>query len=512
MGAIYFAILQRHRAARLRRLLASWCACRGRAARLHRRVDLGAHADAGRGRGGGAGPHVVTAVDVVVVGAGCAGLSRRRDAGRGRRPRGRRRGAPGARRTHVRDARPDHRRVGRQRPARAARLLPRHAGVRSPHRRRSAARGAERAARADGRRRRASASELRCPALPSPLHLVAGVLGVDGALAGATGSRCSGWRRALSAGAAAAAGQTVRAVAASRTARRPGCASCCGSRWRWPRSTSASTPRRPTTFAEVVRRMLGPGPDDAALVLPARSLTHTFVEPGGGVHRATWRPVRGRRHRARGVRWRPRHRRATSRASAIEAARGDRRRCPGTRSARSVRRGCRQTRCVDGGRHARRRCAASPIVTANLWFDRPVLDAPFVGLPGRVVPVGVRQRPGHPWRVAPHLSLVCSGADDVVEPRRTRPSSRPRSRELRPAPCPPRAAARLVRGTAVRERRATFSLAAGEPARPATHTAVPGLLAGRRLDRHRPAGHHRERRRQRPPRRPRRPGTRSCIA
>jgi uncharacterized protein with NAD-binding domain and iron-sulfur cluster len=36
-----------------------------------------------------------------------------------------------------------------------------------------------------------------------------------------------------------------------------------------------------------------------------------------------------------------------------------------------------------------------------------------------------------------------------------------------------------MRATAVRERRATFSLAAGEPVRPATATPLPGfLLAG----------------------------------
>ena len=42
---------------------------------------------------------------------------------------------------------------------------------------------------------------------------------------------------------------------------------------------------------------------------------------------------------------------------------------------------------------------------------------------------------------------------------------------------------RLLRGAAIRERRATFSLAAGEPPRPATGTAVPGFfLAGDWID------------------------------
>ena len=32
-----------------------------------------------------------------------------------------------------------------------------------------------------------------------------------------------------------------------------------------------------------------------------------------------------------------------------------------------------------------RRRTSSPIVTVNLWFDRPILDEPFVGLPGRTM-------------------------------------------------------------------------------------------------------------------------------
>ena len=28
--------------------------------------------------------------------------------------------------------------------------------------------------------------------------------------------------------------------------------------------------------------------------------------------------------------------------------------------------------------------ASKPIVTVNLWYDAPVMDEPFIGLPGRV--------------------------------------------------------------------------------------------------------------------------------
>ena len=60
--------------------------------------------------------------------------------------------------------------------------------------------------------------------------------------------------------------------------------------------------------------------------------------------------------------------------------------------------------------------ASSPIATVNLWFDRPVLDEPFVGLPGRVDAVGVRQAIHHRLGDgASHLSLVSSGADAIVQ-------------------------------------------------------------------------------------------------
>lgn len=120
--------------------------------------------------------------------------------------------------------------------------------------------------------------------------------------------------------------------------------------------------------------------------------------------------------------------------------------------------------------------ASSPIVTVNLWFDRPVTDVAFVGLPGRVFQwafdkarlVGGGQS---------HLSLISSGADDVVG--WTNESLVSRARAELAAALPESARARLVRAIAVREKRATFSLAPGQPARPGPITPVDGLyLAG----------------------------------
>jgi hydroxysqualene dehydroxylase len=81
---------------------------------------------------------------------------------------------------------------------------------------------------------------------------------------------------------------------------------------------------------------------------------------------------------------------------------------------------------------------------------------------------------------ASHLSLVSSGADVLV-----RESDEAlillAAQEVDEAF--PTTDAELVRGTVVREKRATFSLAPGQPARPATVTAVRGLfLAGDWLD------------------------------
>jgi squalene-associated FAD-dependent desaturase len=118
---------------------------------------------------------------------------------------------------------------------------------------------------------------------------------------------------------------------------------------------------------------------------------------------------------------------------------------------------------------------ACPIVSVNLWLDRPVLTTPFLGLPGRVMQwVFDKQQI---FESTSHLAMVASGAaavmgmsnDEVIGMALT---------ELRDA-LPESRSARVVRATVVRERRATFSLAPGQPTRPPTRTPVAGLyLAG----------------------------------
>jgi uncharacterized protein with NAD-binding domain and iron-sulfur cluster len=105
-----------------------------------------------------------------------------------------------------------------------------------------------------------------------------------------------------------------------------------------------------------------------------------------------------------------------------------------------------------------------------------VLPAPFVGLPGRTFQwvFDKRQVFGDS---ASHLSFVSSGAAAVVADSNERLAARAHDELL--AAFPAARAARLLRCLVVRERRATFSLAPGQPPRPPARTGVRGLvLAG----------------------------------
>jgi hydroxysqualene dehydroxylase len=116
---------------------------------------------------------------------------------------------------------------------------------------------------------------------------------------------------------------------------------------------------------------------------------------------------------------------------------------------------------------------ASPIVTVNLWFDRQVLDGPFVGLPGRTMQWAFDKRALVGSSMS-HLSLVSSGAASIAGKSNTELIERAVS-EL--AAALPRVRHAVLRqATVVREKRATFSVAPGMPRRPSTATPMPGLL------------------------------------
>ncbi len=119
---------------------------------------------------------------------------------------------------------------------------------------------------------------------------------------------------------------------------------------------------------------------------------------------------------------------------------------------------------------AARQTQSAPIVTVNLWFDRPVMTERQIGF------VGTQFH----WvfnKGSLLYSLVASGAEGLLRQENNELAALA-ERELR-ACVSGAAAAVCERSLVVRESRATFSLAPGAPPRPSTQTLVPGIfLAG----------------------------------
>ena len=119
-------------------------------------------------------------------------------------------------------------------------------------------------------------------------------------------------------------------------------------------------------------------------------------------------------------------------------------------------------------------------MTINLWFDRTVIAEPFVGLPGRTFQWVFDKRSVFGGE-ASNMSLVSSGASPIVNMPNDELVTVAHA-ELLDA-IPSIRTATLVRATVVREPRATFSLAPGQPPRPTTETGIRGLyLAGDWID------------------------------
>jgi len=124
--------------------------------------------------------------------------------------------------------------------------------------------------------------------------------------------------------------------------------------------------------------------------------------------------------------------------------------------------------------------ASSPIVTVNIWLDRPVMDDDFVGLPGRAFQ-WVFDKGRIVGEHLSHLSLVSSGADAIVQLDNDTLSRRALAELASAFPLFRHAHVRRV--SIVRERRATFSLSPDMPARPETCTPIDGFfLAGDWID------------------------------
>jgi squalene-associated FAD-dependent desaturase len=319
-------------------------------------------------------------------------------------------------------------------------------------------------------------SRLVCPSLPAPFHLVAGLLDWDAlswrdrlsAFGMATPLRHA--RRALRPGAtmlAASPGETVEAwlVHNGQTPRIR--------ELLWDPLALAALNQPPDqaaapTFARVLAEMFGADASAAAIALPTKPLHLMYAEPAREYVESHGGTVR-------------------TGAAAKIAVTGD--------AVTGVHAGSEQwpiervisavpwfalgdlfdeaPPALAGVIDRAGRMASSPIVTVNIWFDRRVMDEPFIGLPGRAMQWVFDKRLVFGGD-ASHLSLVSSGAASILA-RTNEELIAAAHAELLEA-MPETRSARLVRATVVREPRATFSLVPGQPARPSEATGVRGLL------------------------------------
>jgi hypothetical protein len=217
------------------------------------------------------------------------------------------------------------------------------------------------------------------------------------------------------------------------------------------------------SFAAILRPMFGRNPRNAALALPARPLdemyalpARTYIEQRRGLVRVS-SPATIRGHHVL-----IRNERLTAPAlicavpwHALSDLLPERPAALG--------------RVLD----AADRTDASPIVTVNLWFDRVVIDRALVGLPGRTLQWVFDKRAVFGEK-ASHLSLISSGAETVVA-RSNQELIDLAMAEVSEA-LPAVRSASLLRAVVVREKKASFSVAPGQPSRPLTRTGVPGLL------------------------------------
>lgn len=322
-------------------------------------------------------------------------------------------------------------------------------------------------------------SVLALPALPSPLHFLAGVLTWD----------ALSWSERLS---VLRIGALIKPVPASDFARRPPnelrrdrpaesvrawlvrngqAPRLCELFWE-PLALAALNQSidqaEASHFIRVLERVFGPDPASAALVLPAVPLDQLYAEPA-----RDWLAERGSEVRVnaparvvvaggkvRGVRVRDESIDAPIVISTVPwhsfHAVFD-----------AVPPGLEQTVANATA------LASLPIVTVNLWFDDAVMDEPLVGLPGRHFQ-WIFDRRAIVGGDASHLSLISSGAETIVSQTNDELTATA-LREVREA-LPAARTVKLRKSIAVREKRSTFSLAPDAPPRPGTRTAIEGLL------------------------------------
>ena len=346
-------------------------------------------------------------------------------------------------------------------------------------------------------------SVLSCPPLPAPWHLLGGVIEWD----------ALGWKDRLS---VLRLGTPIR-TEQKRLRGRSGLMACSPEEtvesWLvrngqtprlrdmlWDPLALAALNQPPheaaaPTFVRVLAEMFGPDPQAASIAFPAVSLDEMYAAPareylearGGTVLTNALARVIVDDGRAVGVRARGGR---EVRADAIIAA------VPWFALSTLF---DAVPAAIDSVVSAAARMASYPIVTVNLWLDRRVMNTPFVGLPGRTMQWAF-DRDAITGSTQSHLSLVSSGAAAVVGLGNDAVVSLA-LRELRDA-LPAARAATVRKASVVRERRATFSLAPGQPARPPagatplrgfylagdwTDTGLPGTIESAALSGHRAA-------------------------
>jgi len=320
-------------------------------------------------------------------------------------------------------------------------------------------------------------SVLRCPPLPSPLHLLAGVLDWD----------ALPWRDRLS---------TLRLAGPLRRARRGDVPvsrqtvsewlttnrqGATVREWLWEPLAVAALNQSPdeaaaAPFVRVLAQMFGSDPSAAAIVLPNRPLHLMYAEPARDFITARGGEVRTNALARLAV--------EGGRVTAVEV-RGERIAIDRAVAAvpwfalRQLFAGNVPPR-MQSIVAAADAMVSKPIVTVNLWYDRQVMQDTFVGLPGRTMQWVFEKRVAFGEETS-HLSVVSSAADAIAG------TSADDLVDLAAAEIagalPGARHARRLRGTVIREKRATFSLAPGQPPRPCTITPIEGLaLAGDWID------------------------------
>ncbi len=320
-------------------------------------------------------------------------------------------------------------------------------------------------------------STLSCPALPSPFHLLAGILDWD---ALALGDRLAAFRllNAIRLAVGEMRGVERRAASPGETVENWLIRNGQTGRLRdmlWNPLAIAALNQEPARaaapyFSRVLAEMLAAGPGGASIAIPQVPLRDLYVEPARAFLEARGSHVVTRARakvvlsgeRVASVRTPAQSYSADAVIVAVpwhalpSAFEGD-------------------VSPIAPLLDAAARTPPSPIVTVNLWVKGGPLPVPFVGLPGRTIQWVFDKRALF-GSGAQHLSLVASAAshidgwsnDAIVDLAVDELCSAiPDVREFE-----------LTRANVVRERRATFSLAPGQPCRPGVRTAVPGLLLG----------------------------------